>query len=793
MRMSWLRAAIVGTIAGAAVLGPVPATAAAVALNWEQEAPSASPPARVFAASAYDSLRNRMVVFGGSSNGAANLGDTWEWDGSTWTNPSPPVSPPVLAGAAMAYDSTRHVSVLFGGSTPTATSSDTWEWDGTTWTKRVLATSPPPMVWAAMAYDSTRGRMVVFGEFNPFGIAMPETWEYDGTNWTQASPANSPTPRQGAAMAFDSTRNKTVLFGGRDVNAGQRMADTWEWDGASWTQMTPSVSPYARFWHSMAYDPVSDRTILFGGDHIQPYSLGEENDTWEWDGSQWARDWTAAAPSVRAGQSMVYDSALGRMVLFGGFNAGVNPNTFDADTWELGPGIVTAAGNPQLTLNTTAGEFGSVDVGATSQPAIYSVLSSGTGPLVMTLSVSGDFSVSSSDCPAGPDPLAAGSSCLFLVTFGPTAPGDRFGQLTFTGNVPGGSLVIPLHGVGIGSDFAISVDRTSVGAYLGNPLPAVTVSTTAVGGTGTIALSSLTNDPGITASFSPSSVMAGGAATMTITAAPSLAPGTYGVRVVGTEGVATHYVDVTVQVLPIPDFTIAYDPSSATLAHGDLTRVDVLTTALVGPSPITLSVAVSPGGPTASVDSTISAGGLAIMTLNAGFSVAPGVYTVTVTGTNGFHTHSASLSLTVVPKGIVNGGFESGLIGWTGSGDVDFIAAPHTGTFAAQIGSASASSTSTLGQTFDVPASGGKLTFWYRSVCADKVKNDWFTATLLDGVTGDVSTVQTPVCVKNVVWTKVTVNLSAHAGSYVTITFVNHDDGDPATPSYTLVDDVALS
>src|SRR5262249_61132182 len=110
-----------------------------------------------------------------------------------------------------------------------------------------------------------------------------------------------------------------------------RTDDTWEWDGTTWHQATPPASPYAGSWHALAFDSVRNRTILFGGDHIQPYSLGAENDTWEWDGAQWKRDWTDAAPSVRAGQSMVYDSALGRMVMFGGFNAGVTPNTYPAD------------------------------------------------------------------------------------------------------------------------------------------------------------------------------------------------------------------------------------------------------------------------------------------------------------------------------------------------------------------------------------------------------------------------------------------------------------------------------
>src|SRR5260370_25349592 len=103
----------------------------------------------------------------------------------------------------------------------------------------------------------------------------------------------------------------------------------------------------------MDYDRVRQRTVLFGGDYIQPYALGEENDTWEWDGTTWARDWTDAAPSVRAGQSMIYDSALRHMGLFGGFNPGVSPNTYANDTWALGAAVVTPARSPQLPLPPT--------------------------------------------------------------------------------------------------------------------------------------------------------------------------------------------------------------------------------------------------------------------------------------------------------------------------------------------------------------------------------------------------------------------------------------------------------
>src|SRR6266849_6082974 len=112
-----------------AIVLPTPVQAATSAGNWEPESPLQSPSARTFAASAYDSKQNRVVLFGGW-NGIGPLGDTWQFDGTTWTNLAPAVAPPAASNAAIAYDPVREVSVLYGGSTDTAVSADTWEWDG---------------------------------------------------------------------------------------------------------------------------------------------------------------------------------------------------------------------------------------------------------------------------------------------------------------------------------------------------------------------------------------------------------------------------------------------------------------------------------------------------------------------------------------------------------------------------------------------------------------------------------------------------------------------------------------
>src|SRR5262245_47897547 len=108
------------------------ATATAQQLAW---APSHRLPPRSSSAVAYDSARERVVLFGGSA-AHQELADTWEWDGSAWIHRQPSTSPPARFAHCMAYDSARRRVVLFGGrDANSALLNDTWEWDGTDWTQ----------------------------------------------------------------------------------------------------------------------------------------------------------------------------------------------------------------------------------------------------------------------------------------------------------------------------------------------------------------------------------------------------------------------------------------------------------------------------------------------------------------------------------------------------------------------------------------------------------------------------------------------------------------------------------
>ncbi|MFC2052645.1 kelch repeat-containing protein, partial [Chloroflexota bacterium] len=244
---------------------------------------TSSPSARSSHAIVFDSNRDKVVLFG-SWNGSTHLGDTWEYDGTsqTWTEVTPVTSPPARSSHAIVFDSNRGKVVLFGGWNGSTNLDDTWEYDGTsqTWTEVTPTSSPSARSSHAIVFDSNRGKVVLFGGWNG-STNLDDTWEYDGTSqtWTEVTPTSSPSARYAHAMVFDSSRGKIVLFNGFD---GTWLGDSWEYDGTNntWTDIIPVTSPPARISHAMVFDNSRGKVVLFGGrsaDWGPPLS-----DTWEY-------------------------------------------------------------------------------------------------------------------------------------------------------------------------------------------------------------------------------------------------------------------------------------------------------------------------------------------------------------------------------------------------------------------------------------------------------------------------------------------------------------------------------
>jgi len=207
--------------------------------------------------------------------------------------------------------------------------------------------SPVPASWPsgrrapAAAYDHVRKKIVMFGGYTGGSNDQTTTWEWDGLSgtWTARTAATSP-PGSESSMVYDEATGRMLLFGG---GVGPQDYDFWEWDGAAgtWTDLTPSTLPLAwppsRVAASVVYDTARGRMIIFGGFNNQD---GYFQDLWEWNST--TRTWTNRTPSplprewpsVREYAAMVYDSRRNRVELVGGTVTGLGAVVVASDVLE---------------------------------------------------------------------------------------------------------------------------------------------------------------------------------------------------------------------------------------------------------------------------------------------------------------------------------------------------------------------------------------------------------------------------------------------------------------------------
>jgi len=264
--------------------------------TWYNVTPpsGAAPPPRGGHAFAFDPTRRVVVMFGGWSPSQGFMNDTWEWNcaARSWTKISPAVSPSGLNGSRMAYDSAGGRMILFGGVDANHFYNDTWQYTGSNWVKIATTASSTAghtfngRTYHEIVYHSGRGRLIIFG-----GVGYPnnqtvgtvndfnDMWELQGTKWVEITPAGStPGGRGWFGMTYESATNRVLLFGGWNNTSAFSYADTWSWDGTSWSLLAASSSIGARDSFAMTYDAGRSRSVLFG------WYL---SDLWEITGSTW--------------------------------------------------------------------------------------------------------------------------------------------------------------------------------------------------------------------------------------------------------------------------------------------------------------------------------------------------------------------------------------------------------------------------------------------------------------------------------------------------------------------------
>jgi cysteine-rich repeat protein len=309
---------------------------------WTELSPGAAPSARAWAALATDARRGQLLLMGGDT-GAASAA-TWRFDGSTWTQASAGPPPAARAGAAMAYDAARDRVVLHGGDSP-ALLGDTLTWNGASWAAQTPGSAPLQVYVPSVAPEPSRGSVLYFGGLGRIsGTTTSETWRWDGGRWQQLAPGPAPSARADHSLTYDPLRDEIVLFGGHATftTPSNPSSQTWIWNGATWTQRTPAVSPPARWGHGAVWDAARGRVVIHAGRN----DGARLADTWAWDGTTWTELDVAAAPPGRAYLGMAYDQGRDRIVIFGGET---DVAVFVQETWEFDGAtwtLIDAASSP---------------------------------------------------------------------------------------------------------------------------------------------------------------------------------------------------------------------------------------------------------------------------------------------------------------------------------------------------------------------------------------------------------------------------------------------------------------
>lgn len=367
--------------------------------DFTQLAPANMPSPRAGSVGVTDG--SLLYNFGGKPGPGVEFNDMWVFDGTDWTDitPSSGPLPPGRDFFGATYDVGRGVYVLFGGRSSALSSDlgDTWEFDGSTWTQRTPANAPSARRWCQMAYDPALGTCILFGGASG-STYYNDTWSWDGTSWTQLSPANSPSVRARGRMSYDITRGEMIYFGGR--NATVALGDTWKWSAGNWMQVSTANAPSSggvagRFAYGMTYDVTRDRHVLFGGTRTG----ATLSDVWEFDGVDWTQR-AASGPINRTGPTFTYVLGLGKTILFGGFTGPQQNDTWEYQTTALpavasvgagctGPGgalTLTSAGDP-WTDSTWNGACDNLGIGTLVAPVWG--LSAPSLPLSAVLPVAG--------------------------------------------------------------------------------------------------------------------------------------------------------------------------------------------------------------------------------------------------------------------------------------------------------------------------------------------------------------------------------------------------------------------
>ena len=367
-----------------------------------------------------------------------------------------------------------------------------------------------------------------------------------------------------------------------------------------------------------------------------------------------------SSPSV--GQSVTFTASV---------SGGTSPYTFN---WNFGDGS-TGSGNPvshsfsnsgtftvQLSVTdssgTTASSTNTVTVSRAPLSAgfSFSPASPTTGQtIIFTGAATGGVSPYTFNWQFGDGASSTGNS----VSHSYATSGNYTVRLLVTDSI--GANATASHTITVirpaPPDFTVTSNPSTIQIIVGGS-GSSTITVTSTGGfTGTVNLFAGISPSGPGFSLSPMSLnlAASGTstATLTVTTQPTTPVGDYTVTINGNSTSLSHSTTLLVKVRLSPDFSLAASASSITVPRTTSGIVTLALSSLNGfNGTVNVSVTVTPTGPRASLGSSsvrLTPGGTTndLLTIKALKKTLVGIYTVTVTATDGATTHTVTLTVNV--------------------------------------------------------------------------------------------------------------------------------------------------
>jgi len=191
-------------------------------MQWAQVHPLASPHGSTGPAVFTDPRFGSVTTFGGFDGRFYGI-QTWRWRNGNWHNLRPVDFPTGRGAMVSAYDPVRNNVVVFAGLAD-INPYNTWTWDGTNWTRQLPSEQPPYRYFGGATFDPRFDAVICFGG-GLSGADLSDTWAWTGSDWIQMSTDALIPARESFGIAYDEAIGKTVVFGGQ--LGSKLLRDTW--------------------------------------------------------------------------------------------------------------------------------------------------------------------------------------------------------------------------------------------------------------------------------------------------------------------------------------------------------------------------------------------------------------------------------------------------------------------------------------------------------------------------------------------------------------------------------------